>query len=351
MAMRNSDYNKEKKYALSHFLLVLMATIIVFFIIYFNTQSFNPDYLKLKMLFMGFLMYSFFHYILILRFPHTTVILRRLVLIVFDLAILTVMIFYLGATGIYLFAFYLLIVMEIGVSFGFVYFYFSVILTLASWAVLLLYSPYWLEHYSIVGTFAISTFLIPLLYLKQMRKMYQQQESLNETLLSTSHDANYDALTGLANRKMYDKYMKNLLKEKSSFSLLFIDLNKFKVINDTYGHDVGDEVLIEVARRLTASIDEEDMLARLGGDEFVIITKRKKVFLPKFIEKLEHTTIGRHQIDKVSVLIELSIGISLFPEDSKEEVFLRKYADEAMYVAKKAEGKYHIFYGDIKEGI
>lgn len=73
--------------------------------------------------------------------------------------------------------------------------------------------------------------------------------------------------------------------------------------------------------------------------------------MPKFIEKLEHTTIGRHQIDKVSVLIELSIGISLFPEDSKEEVFLRKYADEAMYVAKKAEGKYHIFYGDIKEGI
>ncbi len=351
MAVHNGNYNKEKKYALSHFLLVLVMTITVFIILSFQSQNFNPDHLKLKILFMGFLIYSFFHYILIIRFPNTTVVLRRLVLIIFDLAVLTAMIFYLGNHGIYLFSFYLLIVMDVGVSFGFVYFYFSVILTLSSWAVLLLYSPYWLEHYSIVGTFAISTFLIPFVYLKQMRKMHQQQDSLNETLLTTSHDANYDALTGLANRKLYDKYMKNLLKEREFFALLFIDLNKFKVINDTYGHDVGDEVLIEVARRLTASIDEDDMLARLGGDEFVIITKRKKVFLPKFIEKLEQTTIGRHQIDNVSVLIELSIGISLFPDDSKTEIFLRKYADEAMYIAKKAEGKYHIFYEDIKESL
>jgi len=81
-------------------------------------------------------------------------------------------------------------------------------------------------------------------------------------------------LTGVANRKQYKDTMMDLIHEKEPFALLFIDLNKFKAINDTHGHHVGDEVLKEVARRLSENIDDDDFLARLGGDEFVIITKR-----------------------------------------------------------------------------
>ncbi|MBA1420790.1 MAG: diguanylate cyclase [Epsilonproteobacteria bacterium] len=103
-----------------------------------------------------------------------------------------------------------------------------------------------------------------------------------------------------------------------------------------------------MARRLSEGIVEDDMLARLGGDEFVIITRRKKAFLPKFLSRLEEITIGNHTVGNKDILIELSIGVSLFPDDSKSETFLRKYADEAMYCAKKRNDTYHVFYEEIK---
>jgi diguanylate cyclase (GGDEF)-like protein len=349
MERKSSNYIQEKQHALSHLFLVLSFTVGIFVLLNFGTIKTTPEYFFLKFLFVAASLFSLLHYTLILTFSHTMVHLRKFVLISVDLTILTISIIILENNGIFLLPFYVLIVMESGVSFGFVYFYFTAFLAIVSWILLLVYSAYWLAHEKIIITFVIMTFLIPLVYLKQMRKMHKIQESLHESLISTNHDANYDSLTGLANRKQYDMYVKKLLKKKEFFALLFIDLNKFKAINDTHGHDAGDEVLIEVARRLNKSIDEEDILIRLGGDEFVILTTRKKAFLSKFLHKIEATTIGRHQIGRVSVLIELSIGISTFPDDSKSETFLRKYADEAMYVAKKTDGEYHIFYSDLAQ--
>jgi len=152
----------------------------------------------------------------------------------------------------------------------------------------------------------------------------------------------------LANRKTYEQELKSAFKAKEFFALLFIDLNKFKNINDTYGHHIGDEVLIEVAKRLKSQMDEEDFLARLGGDEFAIISRKKKVFLPKFVKKLEKNVIGDHQIDDIKVSIELSIGISMYPDDAKSSIMLAKYADIAMYAAKKRKNCYHVFYEELK---
>ena len=141
------------------------------------------------------------------------------------------------------------------------------------------------------------------------------------------------------------------MKERTPFALFFIDLNKFKVVNDTYGHDVGDKVLQEAASRLTHAIGNDDFIARLGGDEFVIITKRKKVFLKKFVESIETNVIGKHVINGITVPISLSIGISIFPDDSPDEMMLSKHADEAMYMAKKKEDTYYQFYSDTVEEV
>jgi diguanylate cyclase (GGDEF)-like protein len=347
MKRESSAYKQEKRHALSHLFVTLSITIGTFLFFNFSDTQITREYFFLKFLFVALFTFSLLHSILISKFPFFLIHIRKFTLISVDLAVLTISIILLGDNGIFLFPFYVLIVMESGVSFGFVYFYFSVLLAIVSWGLLLNFSPYWLAHEKIIITFVIMTFLIPLVYLKQMRRMYHEQATLHESLISTNHDANYDSLTGLANRKQYEKSMQKLLKKKDFFALLFIDLNKFKAINDTHGHDAGDEVLIEVARRLNSSLDEGDILARLGGDEFVILSTRKKAFLSKFLNKIEEKTIGRHQIGRVSVLIELSIGVSVYPDDSKSETFLRKYADEAMYVAKKREGEYHIFYSDL----
>jgi len=343
-----TDYTREKKQALSHLFVVLGIVLSTFFLMSVATQDFIRHLFLLKLLFGVMSFFSFLYYAFIVRFPTVLVVTRKFLFIFLDIVALTASIIIIGKSGLFLLPFYILIVMESGVNFGLGYFYFSLIASSLSWIMLVQYSDYWKAHSDTVAIFAITTFLIPLLYLKKMMHLHEKQDILHETLKSSDYDANYDALTGLPNRKHYDMFMKDLLKGREFFALLFIDLNKFKTINDTHGHDVGDAVLIEVAKRLNESIDEGDMLARLGGDEFVIISKRKKVFLDKFLEKLEHITIGNHQVGDANVLIELSIGVSLFPDDSKSETFLRKYADQAMYIAKKTRGKYHIFYEEIK---
>jgi len=348
MYVDKSNYKREKKQALAHLLIVAFVTLVTFLFIGIAGKQLGKHFFLLKLVLGGSSLFSLTYYIFINRYPTVLSTIRKFILIFLDIVALTLSIIILKEQGLFLLPFYILIVMESGVNFGLGYFYFSMSLSAVSWVLLLSYSEYWKMHSDTVAIFAITTFLIPLVYLRKMMHLHEKQELLHETLMHSDYDANYDTLTGLANRKYYDAYMKELLKEKAFFALLFIDLNKFKAINDTYGHDIGDEVLIEVAKRLTLSIAEEDMLARLGGDEFVIITKRKKVFLDKFLEKLEHLTIGDHQVEDVTVRIELSIGVSLYPDDSKSETFLRKYADEAMYIAKKEPNKYHVFYEEIK---
>ena len=344
-------YAKEQKYTLSRLLFLIILTIISFILIHISDNQRQIHFFILEVMLAGLSIFSLLHYAFIRKYPlalHKT---RKFILIFLDLLVLTVSIVIMGSSGLFLLPLYILIVMESGMRFGFIYFYFSIILSSLAWLTLVTYSEYWQTHSDTVAIFAITTFLIPLMYMKQMMNMHEKHEILHETLQSTEHAANYDALTKLPNRKYYNSFMKELLQEKSFFALLFIDLNKFKIINDTHGHEVGDRVLKEVSQRLSKSIDEEDMLARLGGDEFVIITKRKKAFLPKFISNLEQTTIGNHRVGNVEILIELSIGVSLFPDDSKSETFLRKYADEAMYCAKKRKDTYHVFYEEIKPTI
>jgi len=100
---------------------------------------------------------------------------------------------------------------------------------------------------------------------------------------------------------------------------------------------------------LTNYLGEQDFLTRLGGNEFVIITRRKKVFLPKFAQKLEQEVIGKFKVEGVMVPIELSINISTFPDDHCLEMMLSKFADEAMYIAKKDPSRFHMFYETLQK--
>jgi len=346
-AINDIAYLKEKKYAINRLLLLIAITSITLLFIH-TWHEYSRDFFSLEVILIGLCIFSLLHNIFLQKFPLALVKTRKFILIFIDMLVLTASIVIIGPAGLFLLPIYIVIVMESGMRFGFSYFYFSIILASLSWLFLVNSSGYWQRHSDTVAIFAITTFLIPLMYMKQMMNMHEKHEMLHETLQNTEHAANYDVLTTLPNRKYYNNFMKELLNEKAFFALLFIDLNKFKAINDTYGHNVGDAVLKEVAHRLSKSIDEEDMLARLGGDEFVIITRRKKVFLPKFISRLEETTIGQHKVGNIAIRIELSIGISLFPDDSKSETFLRKYADEAMYCAKKRKDTYHVFYEEMK---
>lgn len=152
--------------------------------------------------------------------------------------------------------------------------------------------------------------------------------------------ANYDALTGLPNRAMLmDRILHGIetaKREKRSLALCFIDLDRFKQINDSLGHDIGDMLLKQVARRLTSILRQTDTVARLGGDEFVVLLESYKnddnishVARKMLKSVAEPMLLGGH-----SVSVSPSVGIAVYPEDAADATELLKHADVAMYHAK-----------------
>ena len=164
------------------------------------------------------------------------------------------------------------------------------------------------------------------------------------------HASQRDSLTGLPNRALLFEYCEHLLaiaqRTRSSGALLFIDLDHFKPINDTYGHGIGDQVLKQVAKRLNACTRQEDIVGRIGGDEFVVA-------LPHPDDVHGPATVARNIVERISepyhiadlqLHLSPSIGISLYPRHGTDLDTLIKCADAAMYEAKKAGRKRYRFY-------
>ena len=157
------------------------------------------------------------------------------------------------------------------------------------------------------------------------------------------HQAYHDKLTGLANRKYFVEEFNNL-KEKADFAgdnigVVFIDIDRFKEINDNYGHDMGDEVLKNIASRMINSLKEKDLKARMGGDEFVVALSdlSSKDQIIKVTKRLINEIKMPLTIDGEEISINVSAGVSFYPDDSKELEKLIKSADAAMYKAKRKD--------------
>ena len=175
-------------------------------------------------------------------------------------------------------------------------------------------------------------------------------QELNKKTDDLFYQANYDTLTHLPNRALFQDRLKQSIYKSSrnneKFALFFIDLDQFKEVNDTFGHEYGDKLLVKVAQRLSSILTEDDTLARLGGDEFIIIMNNLKelhgvsVLAQKVLDILEVPI----DVEGEEIFISSSIGISLFPQDSKDEKELLKNADIAMYRAKHdGRATYHFY--------
>ena len=155
------------------------------------------------------------------------------------------------------------------------------------------------------------------------------------------HLAHHDALTGLYNRFSLEERMGQAVaqarRDDDQLAVLFIDLDRFKVINDTLGHHVGDTLLVEVAKRLKESVRDSDIVARLGGDEFVIVLTR--VESSDVVASVAETIVERvgalYKIGSHELRSSPSIGIGIFPRDGRDVDELMKNADMAMYHAKE----------------
>jgi len=177
-----------------------------------------------------------------------------------------------------------------------------------------------------------------------------RQNALEQKNAELSHQAYHDALTGLPNRQMFYECLHQSLEIASSnqelVALLFLDLDGFKSINDTLGHNVGDLLLKKVASRLKKCLRGSDTISRLGGDEFTVILPvipgREEA--AKVAEKICDAIMQPFMLEEHTVSVTTSIGISLYPIDGQEPEILVKNADVAMYRAKeRGKNQYHFY--------
>jgi len=164
--------------------------------------------------------------------------------------------------------------------------------------------------------------------------------------------AYYDTLTGLANRALFRMQLKKSLALASrghySFALFYFDLDEFKRINDTLGHDAGDQLLLEVAQRLQKRLRAEDTIARLGGDEFAVLLSgiNDRDQAADVALTIQNTLSQPIRLGSNEVIVSASIGITMASEQSPEEDVLLKHADLAMYEAKALGKNTYYFYND-----
>ena len=175
------------------------------------------------------------------------------------------------------------------------------------------------------------------------------RRNVHERQIALRHQALHDALTGLPNRALIKDRLQQLIlsserDHKAGFCLLMIDLDRFKEINDTLGHQAGDNVLCEISNRLNNVLRKSDTIARLGGDEFAILMPDASVGQAQEIAQLIADTIEKpHYYKDRELPVGASIGIAVYPDHGKDTDTLFKHADIAMYVAKQDGLPYSLY--------
>ncbi|MCW8887555.1 MAG: GGDEF domain-containing protein, partial [Gammaproteobacteria bacterium] len=179
------------------------------------------------------------------------------------------------------------------------------------------------------------------------------EERIAQRTQRLSFLATHDVLTTLPNRTLFREQLTQSIKQshrsKNYTAVFFMDLDGFKEINDRYGHDAGDKVLIEISRRIGETVREEDLFSRIGGDEFTIILNNlanREAALP-IADKIIRVTNEPIISDELELRVGISIGISFYPDDGETTDQLVSLADDAMYQAKGSGKNSYVTVSDI----
>lgn len=185
----------------------------------------------------------------------------------------------------------------------------------------------------------------------------QEKKALEVSKRESDFLAYHDLLTGLMNRRAFERQLRQMVQlgaqNDAVTAVMFIDLDNFKTVNDTLGHDAGDTLLKEVANRLTGMLRDTDLVSRFGGDEFAIATSHAKELGPEGLLLLAERVRDTLQIavpapDK-TILVTATLGVAVTPDDGETIEALLEHADQAMYVGKRRGRNAVVFYADLKD--
>lgn len=250
----------------------------------------------------------------------------------------------LGDWGAVIYPLLLWVIVGNGMRFGLKYMAFAMSLAGVLFLGILQTSPYWQVNQPTGIGLLLSVFVLPLFYLTLIRRLHKTNLELEKQLAETAYLANHDPLTKVANRMAFHSHLQQVMQQASTqkgrFALLFIDLDKFKAVNDDYGHHVGDALLCEVAARLNQTIGPADLVARLGGDEFGLVVVKE----PEGVEQLKQHLVAvlnkPYLIESKSLHVGASIGMARYPQDGEDMDVLIRHSDQLMYSEKRQARDY-----------
>lgn len=275
---------------------------------------------------------------------------RRVIAIVADLTTLSLSLAFMDSFGTALYPFYLWVIVGNGMRFGSQCLLISMAIGLCGFLTSVSLTPYWSHNIPAAIGLASGIVVLPLFYLVLIKRLHLLNDRLVQQLDQTLYAATHDGLTELANRGYFFQRIEEEIgageRYKHRFAILYIDLDGFKAVNDSYGHHFGDQTLKIVATRLKDFVRKSDIICRLGGDEFGLLLhglhnpEDLRELSIKLIQLLsEPITIESHVVQ-----VTASIGISLYPNHGATPDELINKADQAMYRAKNKGKNGYTFY-------
>jgi len=226
----------------------------------------------------------------------------------------------------------------------------NITLPYGSWKIAAMPIQGWLKNHPHIAYIRLIFFLIILLSSSVLFFWLQRNRERQKAHKSLEKLANYDPLTALANRRLFSDRIERAIalnqRSKELLGVCYLDLDGFKVINDQYGHEIGDRLLIEVARRLNEVVRVQDTVARWGGDEFALLFGQQKTAdeCALVLERVLSILASPYFINEQQFFLSASIGVTLYPLDSSDPDTLLRHADQSMYLAKQRGGNCYRFF-------
>ncbi|MHB8697748.1 MAG: diguanylate cyclase domain-containing protein [Sulfuricaulis sp.] len=249
----------------------------------------------------------------------------------------------LGQAGLVFLFCPLWVIIGYGLRYGRSYLFTAMILGIGGFVITAVSTPFWhIDPYLLIG-YVGALVILPLFFSSLLKKLHTTNAELADLAGKLRKLATHDALTGLPNRTLFTESLEHELslaqRHREKLAVLFIDLDSFKEINDTHGHQSGDIVLKTVASRLLKHIRKSDIVARLAGDEFVVLLTDVDRDTAKHVtHKLVHDIRTSILVANCSVMVTASVGIAIFPDSGSTANEIMAKADTAMYRCKQ-QGK------------
>ncbi len=337
---------RERLYLTARIVWLALATTIGFFLSGKMPKTVGDPLLEASFVALVFTLVAIAQYVFAVKYPDSIVNIRKYAVVLIDTLILGYFIDIMGTYGIYLFPLYLVVILRSGLDFGISYLVVAIISTLLS--LVLLYSniAYWYAHVDILIAFALAVIIVPAAYWKHL--IYVHAE--NHTVESDDHDDNdrneafHTPQIGIAGRQMYKETLQESVQRQNPFALMFISIAGYRDMVENYGAGVVKKIIDHVGMKLTELCAQKAFVAHLGENEFAVIIEGDKKKAEAFAKELIRFVTERYRISGKTIPIEIVIGISHYPEDTKTLMLLGRYADEALKKAEVKPGSYR-FYG------